>query len=180
MKANNIKKAWELAENIIPTDYNKNETLSERAGYPIYEGINGDYICDLGSRLEVNLITGETINIWIEEGELTREYKSGEELQQIANEIAETIVIRTYVNGCSRDERRTTTEPEREILRKIARTALSSMNYGEKMRASKELTQAVIDTAEFALINFIPEANAYDSIYIPLTRVVAKWPRVSL
>ena len=66
MTVKNITEAWAKADEIIPTDYNKNESKSARAGYDIYEGINGDYICDLGNRLEVNLATGKTVNIWID------------------------------------------------------------------------------------------------------------------
>lgn len=68
MKVNNIKEAWKVADEIFPTDYNKDEQASERAGYSIYRSpINYyDYICELGDRLEVNLANGKTINIWIE------------------------------------------------------------------------------------------------------------------
>lgn len=44
---------------------------STRAGYPIYrstaESHYYEYIYDVGCRLEVNLLTGESINIWIDE-----------------------------------------------------------------------------------------------------------------
>lgn len=71
MKVSSIQEAWEKADEIFPTDYKKDEASSERAGYPIYrstaEGHYHDYICDLGTRLEVNLSTGKTVNIWIEQ-----------------------------------------------------------------------------------------------------------------
>ncbi len=71
MTVSSIEQAWEKANEIFPTDYTKDESSSLRAGYPIHrstaEGHYYDYICDLGNRLEVNLSTGESINIWIVE-----------------------------------------------------------------------------------------------------------------
>lgn len=70
MKADTIQKAWNLVNEFFPTDYEKDEASSQRAGYPIYrsttEGHYYDYICDLGNRLEVNLSSGKTVNIWIQ------------------------------------------------------------------------------------------------------------------
>lgn len=71
MKAYSIQEAWGMVNEIFPTDYKKDEESSQRAGYPIYrstaDGRYYDYICDLNSRLEVNLADGNrSINIWIE------------------------------------------------------------------------------------------------------------------
>lgn len=75
MKAASIEQAWEMANEIFPTDYEKAEYASSRAGYDVYMK-NGDraqsaeevtnWISDLGNRLEINLANGKTINIWIE------------------------------------------------------------------------------------------------------------------
>lgn len=70
IKVKNHSEAWEIVNGIFPTDYEKDEEGSERAGYPIYrstaEGRFYNYICDLNDRLEVNLEDGnKTINIWI-------------------------------------------------------------------------------------------------------------------
>ncbi len=71
--------AWKKVDEIFPTDYAKDEESSSRVGYPIYRSTTEnhyyDYICDLGCRLEVNLLSGETINIWIEEPEEVTELK---------------------------------------------------------------------------------------------------------
>jgi len=65
------EEAWNRVNEIFPTDYAKDEESSQRAGYPIFrstaDGHFYDYICDLNDRLEVNLSTGETVNIWIEQ-----------------------------------------------------------------------------------------------------------------
>ena len=70
MKVKSIQEAWNTADELFPTDYIKDEDASQRAGYDIYSSTaDGVYahISDLGSRLEVNLPDGRTVNIWIEE-----------------------------------------------------------------------------------------------------------------
>lgn len=69
-----LSEAWNLANQLFPSDYEKDAECSERAGYPIYRSTSKvlknawyNYICDLGNRLELNLC-GEnwestTINI---------------------------------------------------------------------------------------------------------------------
>lgn len=71
MKVKSVAEAWEKATEIFPTDYEKDEDSSRRAGYGIYRHPTLNYynrICDLGDRLEV--LTGEfgenVTNIWIE------------------------------------------------------------------------------------------------------------------
>ena len=70
MIVNSMAKAWEIANEIFPTDYAKDEQSSTRAGYPVFrstaEGHYYDYICDLGDGLEVNLSTGKTVRIHVQ------------------------------------------------------------------------------------------------------------------
>lgn len=71
IEVKNIDDAWAKVNEVFPTDYEKDEESSQRAGYPIYrstaEGHYEDYICDLNTRLEVNIAEGnQTINVWIE------------------------------------------------------------------------------------------------------------------
>lgn len=70
---NSISAAWAKVNEVFPTDYNKDENSSARAGYPVFRSSVEyyNYICDLGDRLEVNLENGETVNIWIDEAEET-------------------------------------------------------------------------------------------------------------
>lgn len=70
---NSISAAWAKVNEVFPTDYNKDESSSARAGYSVFRSSVEyyNYICDLGDRLEVNLENGETINIWIDEAEET-------------------------------------------------------------------------------------------------------------
>lgn len=81
MKANSVKEAWAMADEIFPTDYMKDDRASENAGYPIYRSTldsscTDNYqpwycqIADLGCRLEVTVVMAsweqKVINIWIE------------------------------------------------------------------------------------------------------------------
>ena len=74
IKVNSISTAWEVAASIFPTDYQKDEESSKRAGYPIYkttstdESFSGFHISDLNTRLEVRM-GAETAMIWVEENE---------------------------------------------------------------------------------------------------------------
>ena len=79
MKVTSKEQAWKEANKIFPTDYEKDEGSSQRAGYDIYRHPTLNYysrICDLGDRLEV--LTGEygenVTNIWIE-GEKMKEIR---------------------------------------------------------------------------------------------------------
>lgn len=80
------EEAWEKANEIFPTDYLKDEQRSSNAGYPVYRSTADDhyydYICDLGCRLEVNLSSGEPVNIWIEETEEVKELRATVEALQ--------------------------------------------------------------------------------------------------
>lgn len=92
MKVNSRKQAWIDADKLIPTDYIKDEMKSEAAGYDIYystcDGVNA-WISDLEDRLEINLATGETVNIWIEEEPQFKEYQISDALEVINDAIYE-------------------------------------------------------------------------------------------
>ena len=92
MKVNSREQAWIEADNLFPTDYIKDEMKSEAAGYDIQystcEGVNA-WISDLEDRLEINLATGETVNIWIEEEPQFNEYQISGALKVIDNAIYE-------------------------------------------------------------------------------------------
>lgn len=67
---NSVADAWKAADAIIPTDYMKDDQSTARAGYDVYRstaaGHEYTYICDLETRLEINLDDGSTVNIWID------------------------------------------------------------------------------------------------------------------
>ena len=83
------------------------------------------------------------------------------ELKEYAEQVAKTIVIRTYVNGNSDDSKRETTLPEREIIKSIIFGGLLSINRGLD-------SQRIIDACEFIADLQIPEMNGYDTIYNPM------------
>lgn len=72
MKVKTTAEAWNMANELFPTDYMKDDALSKRAGYPQYYSTSpehsDDHINDLDVRLEV-VIGGKCTNIWIEEME---------------------------------------------------------------------------------------------------------------
>lgn len=72
MKVKTIADAWRKANEIFPTDYMKDDTLSKKAGYPQYYSTSpehsADHINDLNVRLEV-CVGDQCTNIWIEEME---------------------------------------------------------------------------------------------------------------
>lgn len=90
MKVRSKQEAWSKADVIFPTDYIKDDVRSESAGYDIYystaAGVHA-WISDLGDRLEVNLATGETVNIWIEEEPAFAEYQIEDALRVISDAI---------------------------------------------------------------------------------------------
>lgn len=90
MKVKSRQEAWNKADVIFPTDYIKDDRRSERAGYDIYYSTASDtpaWISDLGNRLEVNLPTGETVTIWIEEEPKFTEYQIEDALRVISDAI---------------------------------------------------------------------------------------------
>lgn len=67
MKVTSALNAWKEAQKHVH-NYKKDHEASKNAGYSIYRGDEG-YVSDLDTRLEVNLNSGESFNIWIEEAE---------------------------------------------------------------------------------------------------------------
>lgn len=67
----NQGQAWAIAKAMINDEIAIDKEATKGAGYNIYRGISADksgfYICDLGTRLEVN-INGKCKNIWIDGG----------------------------------------------------------------------------------------------------------------
>lgn len=90
MKVKSRIEAWHKADEIFPTDYEKDDRRSANCGYDIYystaEGVHA-WISDLESRLEINLENGETITIWIEPDPIFSEYQIEDALQVISEAI---------------------------------------------------------------------------------------------
>lgn len=114
---------------------------------------------------------------WLKEADAKRCYLGEPVLRKMAAEIAEHITIRTYdkVDGCSRDERRESTPAERDIIYKLAFSALLGLSHGETARQSKAAEDGIINAIEYALVVMLPEANSYDTIYTPLRKTVENW-----
>ena len=111
-----------------------------------------------------------------------RKYKQESELREIAENAAQQIAIRTHDNGCSKDTWRKATKKQKEILYGVIYGALLGLNWGEQMRSSADMEQAVIDAAEFqAMILMRPylregeQLQGYMCVYIPLQNIVKNW-----
>lgn len=100
IKVNSVSEAWRTAARIFPTDYEKNEESSKRAGYPIYETTSTDgrfsgfHISDLNTRLEVNMgaetVTGFCVILFnVKEPE--QQEKETEEIQAEVMQNPETM-----------------------------------------------------------------------------------------
>lgn len=97
MKITSTKEAWSIADSIISGDYIHDNNRSQRAGYDIYISTNGsgEWISDLGTRLEVNKADGTSINIWIEQ----TEEKDMEVLGISVKQITENTFYIPLING---------------------------------------------------------------------------------
>lgn len=92
IEAKSRKEAWTIADAIFPTDYEEDATSSAQAGYKVYRSRVDwyDYICDLGDRLEINLHSGKTVNVWIVEPKPEySEYQLDDALSVISDAIYE-------------------------------------------------------------------------------------------
>jgi hypothetical protein len=104
IKVRNTVEAWKKVDELFPTDYARDEKSSKNAGYNIYrstaEGSNFyNYICDLGDRLEINLVEGnKTINVWIEEDETEEGHV---EVEVTAKRSGNTKQFKSYVEFIS-------------------------------------------------------------------------------
>lgn len=99
--------------------------------------------------------------------EFLERYPDEVELREMANEFAKEITIRSYKDGSSRDVVRSTTKPEKEIISNIIFAAFISYRY----RHNGSL-ESICDMAEFSMHQFIPEANAYMTVYLPIVNTI--------
>lgn len=90
------------------------------------------------------------------------------QLKEIARDIAGSIVIRSYDEHGSRDDRRETTEVEKTVIKNIAYGAMLAYAHCGSL-------DGILNMAEFTLKQWIPTANTYDSIYTPLRNVTETW-----
>lgn len=102
--------------------------------------------------------------------------KSEQEYKDYARGISSYVTIRTYSygdNGTSYDDTRTSTESEAKAIYGICLAAM--LAYGRRKDAD---LHSILDTAEFAghfLISDEENVNCYDTIYIPLQKVMGEW-----
>ena len=100
--------------------------------------------------------------------------KTFEELNTIATEISQYITIRTYENGCSKDTTRKALKKERETIYNIVRAALGMLNEPIS-RKNEDITRAILLTAELTADYMLKDVNGYDTVYLPLRKVLKNW-----
>lgn len=108
---------------------------------------------------------------------MRRMFRSEGQLKEKAMALSKRIVIRTYNRGNSTDTCRKSTKKEEEIIYKLAYGALLGLNWNEKTRDSEDMSQAIIDTAEFTINLFLPDCNGYDTLYLPLKKILRDWKK---
>lgn len=122
MTVQNINKAWQMVNEIFPTDYEKDETASNAAGYNIYRSrLNHyDYICELGDRLEVNFVNGKTVNIWIESSEdEASETATAENVTEKAEEIMHEYILTIGLNDRITEKQEISSEAAKRMISEI-------------------------------------------------------------
>jgi len=97
-------------------------------------------------------------------------------LKAIAEAIAARTTIRTYTDGTSNDNTRQSSPAERAAIFPVTMGALLTINYHTPTDA---YTAAVLDMAEYTLMQAVPRANTYDTIYNPLQAVLEAWRAAS-
>lgn len=102
--------------------------------------------------------------------EFREKYSTSQDYRDLADKIADTITIRNYNDHGSEDVSRPTTKIERDIISKIAIGAMDTYGYTTNADA-----WSICNQAEFTLMQFLPEANTYDTIYTPLMKCFGVW-----
>lgn len=90
-----------------------------------------------------------------------------QELREYADKVAETIVIRTYTNGNSSDDRRETTAVEKQIISSIIYGGLLAIRSGAD-KSSVMHTCEYIGNIQMRGVVTDGSMNGYDTIYCPI------------
>lgn len=91
-----------------------------------------------------------------------------QELREYAEKQAETIVIRTYdERGNSNDERRTSTEAEKQIISSIIYGGLLAIRSGADKKSVAGVCE-YIGYIQMRNVVTVGKMNGYDSVYRPI------------
>lgn len=88
------------------------------------------------------------------------------DVEEMVNDAAQKITYRFYNDGNSSDVCRKAIPFERNMLAGVMIGALHEIRWRD------DSAQAAIDTAEFIIDTILPGVNGYDSVYLPLTRML--------
>ena len=93
-------------------------------------------------------------------------------LEEYAKRKAETVTIRRYFGGCSRDEQQPSTKAQYDAIYSAIYGALLNINFEQACRREQSLAMLCAGTAEFVfdvmMENEPEEINGYDSVYRPI------------
>ena len=106
---------------------------------------------------------------------------SDTELTDMVNDIAKTIVVRTYNEYGSSDDRRDSEQNEYVVIRCVAYSAIYTFTHDVKSDV-----QTIVDMAEITLMKLteafpqfsvwgVQHCNCYDTIYKPLMKLFGVW-----
>jgi hypothetical protein len=90
-----------------------------------------------------------------------------QELKAYADMKAETIVIRRYNNGNSSDDRRDTTDAEKEIISSVIYGGLLAIRHGSNKQSVQDACE-YIGNIQMRKVITEGEMNGYDTIYSPI------------
>lgn len=100
--------------------------------------------------------------------EIRKKYDNREiNLHQMADEIASYITVRTETDNGYFDEKRLSTDFEKEIISKIVYAALFSYSW-----KSKYDIESILFTARNVFEQFFPQCSSYETIYLPFKEMV--------
>lgn len=100
---------------------------------------------------------------------MKKKYKYSEhDALNFAKEASQSVVIRSYVNGCSNDERRPSTETEAQLVTNAIAAALFSIRSGYDEDSAKATAEFFITRCNNTDGVWDEHINTYDSVYIPI------------
>ena len=90
-----------------------------------------------------------------------------QEIREYAEKQAETIVVRTYDGGSSNDDRRASTEAEKQIISSIIYGGLLAIRSGADAQSVADACE-YIGNIQMRNVVKVGRMNGYDSVYRPI------------
>lgn len=101
-------------------------------------------------------------------------------LDALLDDMCKEVVVRSYTDGCSSDDRRDSTDSERKLLRQIFYSAIYTFTHDKRADV-----QTIVDMSEIIAMKLLNDENAYigdnshincyDTVYSSLQRLFGVW-----